>query len=78
MTEPTSPALNEPVMSAERRALEIAVKALESIHSIAKPNPRGRTMIDGVTRDLNYMADASRRALADILALVPDAGGDGD
>lgn len=73
MTDTGSPAPNAPVLSAERRAIEIALRALEVINAIASPNPH-RTMVDGVIRDLDAMTGTARRALADIRALVPDAG----
>ena len=57
-TEATSQALNEPPRSAERAALEIAVKELRRIER--KPNQ---------ARDTFSWA---RAALADITALVPD------
>ena len=60
MTAPGSRALDAPAMSAERRALEIAVKALRAISArSARPG---------------YVPNRADTALRDIRALVPDAG----
>lgn len=70
-----SPALREPERTREAAALDIAVRALETINAIASPNPE-RTMVDGVRRDLDYLTDAARVGIARIRELVPGAVGE--
>lgn len=65
MTSPGSQALNAPVLSAERRAVEIAVKALHDIRN----ESRGFAI-----EQLHNMRQLAFIALLDITALVPDAG----
>lgn len=67
LTDPGSRALDAPVLSAERRALEIAVQALRRVGD--GEFGKGRSC------DLTFQGRAAaRRALRDIAALVPDAG----
>ncbi len=64
MTAPGSRALDAPAMSAERRALE---KARQALRRIANDSGFGAH---------NRMRQIARSVLAEIIVLVPDAGGD--
>ena len=65
MSDATTPYLNQAPRSAERRALEIAVKALRKIRA----ETRGHAV-----EQMASMRDHAHDALCDIQTLVPDAG----
>jgi len=73
MVDTGSPALNAPTLSAERRALEIAVKALREIHLTVNVASLG-ALIPEQRAVYEALYDYIKNTLADLAALVPDAG----
>ena len=61
----TTPYLDAPAMSAERRAVVVAIRALRAIRN----ETRGFAV-----EQLAFMRQRAGEAIADIKALVPDAG----